>query len=118
MNIGKAFKGKFAGKANIAADNFTADGKKNVIGWGMPNYSAVIELSKQNGTTTQKGFLVFKSSANFYAVGVYIGSLPLLISGSYSDRDCLIVQVDEGTTYSCDNWGVISNLYFVPVKGS
>lgn len=83
----------------------------------MPDYSAVIELTKANGTTTQKGLLAFKSVTNFYAVEVVVGSLPLLLSGSYNDRDCLTLPVDKGTSYSCANWGVVSNLYLVPFKG-
>lgn len=117
MKIGKAFKGQFDKKANVNADNITASGKANIVGWGMPDYSAVIELTKANGTTTQKGLLAFKSTGNFYAIEVVVGSLPLLLSGSYNDRDCLTLPVDKGTSYSCANWGVVSNLYFVPFKG-
>lgn len=49
MNIGKAFKRKFAElnaeKANVSANNFNEAGKKAIVGWGIPNYNAGVAIS-------------------------------------------------------------------------
>ncbi len=43
MNIGKAFKGKFAGKANIDLGNLTEAGNANLV--SVPNYNAGIAIA-------------------------------------------------------------------------
>ncbi len=50
MRIGKAFKGKFAGKANITADNFTDQGQQRIKGSDCPDFSAVVTYG--NSMTT------------------------------------------------------------------
>lgn len=43
MNIGKAFKEKFSGKANINLDNLTEAGNANLV--SVPNYNAGIAIA-------------------------------------------------------------------------
>ena len=116
MKIGKAFKGQFDKKANVNADNITASGKANIVGWGMPDYSAGVSKSLANGSISGKGYLLFTTKQNVVACDITIGTTVFKIGGNYNTLDTLFVPVDNNS-YSCSDWSIINTLVFIPLKG-
>jgi hypothetical protein len=44
-------------KANVALDNVSAAGKANIVGWGMPDYTAGVSMASPY-TATKSGFII------------------------------------------------------------
>lgn len=73
-NIDATGQAKFDVKADIDASNFNATGKETIVGWGMPDYSAVVTYGTSM-TTPAAGWV-----RNFMAIGNG-GTGTLTISG-------------------------------------
>lgn len=110
--------GALTHKANTDADNFTITGKQNIVGWGMPDYSAGVALSPSTLTTiTTKGWINYTSIRTNSIGGVTVSNV-LFQSGSSAtnDRGSMMIPVDVGDTVQ----GVIGGsdtVTFYPCKG-
>lgn len=112
----------FNGKVDLDLNNMnpSATAKKTIVGWGMPDYSAVV--SRTVGTT-------YTASVNGYIFGffgytdgntysLYINGTAMIskVSMEFSDTDDFyILPVKKGDTYRCVGSG--SSIKFVPCVG-
>lgn len=129
MNIDKAFKEKFSGKANIIADNLTADGKKNVIGWGMPNYNAPVDITAAVAagyTAEYKQYVAVQCVKN--AVETSVSTLKLNNSvyniastssnNQWHESNTLFLMLDVGDTIMTNSTNAGWFIVAYPLKGA
>ncbi len=100
--------------------NISEAGKEDVIGWGMPDYSAAV--SKTTGTTHTAEVDGFIRACNFSNGGssYTINDVTRLWQGGNSSsiyvRASMFVPVNKGDTYSIT---VASDYFeFIPLKGA
>lgn len=113
MKIGKAFKGQFDKKANVNADNITASGKANIVGWSMPDYSAgIAKPINENIIATTDAFVFVTGAASSNALQVYIDGVGWKSVGGnvYSTSCCAFgFYVKKGQLYSTKGVSTYSN---------
>ncbi len=73
-NLDATGQAKFDAKANTDASNFTAAGKETVVGWGIPDYKAGVDISGYTSSSNQftcprSGIVVFNVGGGNNAPG-------------------------------------------------
>jgi len=108
-------------KANKDLSDVSQAGKTNVVGWGMPDYSAevVLTLSTNNQSVITKGYIraSVEGITNTTRV-LYINDISFGIGGSSAGNSysSCFIPVDAGTTYRV-NYASDIKLTFYPCKG-
>lgn len=129
MKIGKAFKEKFSGKANIVADNLTADGKKNVIGWGMPNYNAPVDITAAVAagyTAEYKQYVAVQCVKNAVETSVSTLKLNNIVyniastssNNQWNESNTLFLMLDVGDTIMTNSTNAGWFIVAYPLKGA
>ena len=111
-------------KANVDLNNVSTTALGNLLDqsqvsdretlatWLSPNYEAVTELPKQDGTCYQEGWLLFQNKvANNATYKITIGG------NVFTQQYMNIFPVSRDDLYSCSHWNQVNNLFFIPVKG-
>lgn len=120
---GKADISQLSNKANTDASNFTAAGKETVVGWGMPDYSAGVDMGAgTTHTATRKGWVMFKTStAPGYGViqinGIEFSKSSNGTYGTAFDTVQEFIPVDVGDTFFITN-NASAVCIFYPCKGA
>lgn len=121
-------------KANVDADNFSADGKKAVVGLCVPNYgagtnvaSSVIATSGTGYKPTKDGVLfLFGTSLNGYANTLYVYKNGTQISvqtigingnGGASQGDLRVIPLNKEYSYRAQGFYNSTAAYFYPYMG-
>ena len=113
---------KFNAKANTSASNFTSTGKQTVVGWGMPNYAAGVNMGAGvTHTATRKGWVMFKTSTSPGYGVIQINGIEFSKSsaGAYGvayDTVQEFIPVDVGNTFFITN-NATAVCIFYPCKG-
>ena len=121
-NLNETGQAVINGKANTDANNFTAAGKENVLSWGMPNYSAGVNMGAGiTHTATKKGWVMFKTSSTPGNGVIQINGIEFSKSsaGSYGtayDTVQEFIPVDVGNTFFITNNASAVCIFF-PCKG-
>ena len=105
-NLNETGQAVINGKANTDANNFTAAGKQNIVGWGMPNYSAGIAKPINTTQTATMNCLVVARSANSTnPLNLYVGGVIVGTGGNYyaTSRTFGYALVAKGQSYRTEN---------------
>ncbi|MBO4643814.1 MAG: hypothetical protein J5716_04300 [Alphaproteobacteria bacterium] len=122
-------------KANLDADNFSADGKKAVVGLCVPDYgagtnvaSSVIATSGTGYKPTKDGVLfLFGTSLNGYANTLYIYKNGTQVSvqtigingnGGASQGDLRVIPLNKEYSYRAQGFYNSTAAYFYPYMGA
>ncbi len=111
--------------ADIDLSNISNTGKTTVIGWGMPDYSAGVDISgyKTVGnqfTAPKDGFLSFVITSNSYNYA-YIDNVAVCAANNNDTyaRASITLPIGKGQTFYCA--GIVNmsgyTSQFFPVKG-
>ena len=94
--------------------------KEILADWLSPNYDAVTELPKVDGTCYQTGWLLFQTGAannGAYTIKVGRNNDTVGDNNTFLQSYVNLFPVSRGDVYSCSPWSTIHNLFFIPVKG-
>ena len=92
--------------------------KNMFIGWGLPDYTSAITLTKQDGTAPSDGYLIAEWTYNAGEAYINIDGFNLSISSSYYNRISFMFPIRKNGAYSCTDWTRCNVLSFVPCKGA
>ena len=113
----------FNGKMDRDMSNMNASqtAKETIVGWGMPDYSAVVELSSSSFpyTATKKGIVYIQGSATNGNLKISVNDVVIVdtqAANSYVGRSgWVIVDIGDVVTYSAKTFG---KAQFIPLKGT
>lgn len=117
----------FNGKVDLNLNNMnpSVTAKQTIVGWGLPDYSSVIQVTPPY-TATQKGWIRFTAHAsggdnlNGYGRG-YINGVQIVNTyvtrWSYGTYDSAVTPVDVGDIATVDILRGSCEVYFMPCKG-
>ena len=116
-------------KADIDADNFSQVGKNSIIGWGFPDYSAVVDLrsifvgGSRSYTAPVKGFFIgnwhlVNAAITVKVNGIDVGYDVAAPNETNNVSVCLKLDVGDVLTASGNPSGNNGIFRFFPLKGA
>ena len=109
----------------VINNNLTRGNKAEIVGWGMPDYSAVIEIGSGSNvdsyTPPKNGWIYFQGGTS--GAGMYYDSAKTddVLMGGYgsnsSTSSCCFIPVVKGHTYYFKNTTVAFRRFFPCVGG-
>lgn len=108
-------------KLDVGLGNAVAETKTTIVGWGMPDYSAGVELSISDGTITMPftGFIICKVyNDNDNSVGVYVDGKQILSSSmSYAGVKYWFFNLEKNQTLRIKTAYAMNLAVAFPFKG-
>ena len=102
--------------------DFTAAGKENIVGWGMPDYTAGVSKDWNTDITALNDcyvYLISNSSLNSNACDLYVDGVKIftdLHSGTGTPRTSGLIPVSKGSSYKATS-SAGGTLIEYPLKG-
>ena len=107
-----AWASSLAGRAKTDMDNITSTGKETVVGWGMPDYSAVVSMTSGSSAPKNGWAIAYGVNANVvYSVNGVNVAMGSWYSGQWSGNWNLQIMVSAGDVVTGGSWN------FIPCKG-
>ena len=101
-----------AGKANIDADNLTADGKKNIVGLVTPDFTAGVAFSGTITLPCDALVYAYKNGGGIWeGAGFTVNSVLMSNSSAYSSTSCCYAE--KGATVVASS----GDCQYFPLKG-
>ncbi len=126
-NLDATGQAKLDAKANTSASNFTSTGKQNIVGWGMPDYTAGVTYSLGSDFSVD-GFIWVQVSGgsagaiNDVSYAIRSNGFNLCyvrFACQYYDRKTTLYAVQKGQSFVRLSGGVQEEQFiFFPCKGS
>lgn len=120
-NLSANGEARFTGKANVDMDNITSTGKETVAGWGMPDYSAGIDILSSITSGYQapkKGVVCFFTMSATLATSITVNNNLVLnkaqTTGSYSTSMFVPLEKNDVIKSTAVSGG---SVIFFPFKG-
>ena len=102
-------------KADVDMDNVTATGKETIVGWGMPDYSAGVNISGSSYTAPCDGFACLHNYNSTNSSKVYVNANIVGIMSNVNADSTVQILLNKNDILTCsDNF---SSSYFYPLKG-
>lgn len=119
---------KLVDKAKTDASNFTAAGKQNVVGWGMPNYNAPVNITAAVAagyTATYKQCVAVQCKKNAVETSTSTLKLNNIVydiawtssNNQWHESNTLFLMLDVGDTIMTNRTNAVWYIVAYPLKG-
>lgn len=128
-NLSTAGQDILNGKADINASNFTAAGKQNIVGWGMPNYNAPVDITAAVAagyTAEYKQYVAVQCVKNAVETSVSTLKLNNIVyniastssNNQWHESNTLFLMLDVGDTIMTNSTNAGWFIVAYPLKGA